>query len=351
METRPLSAGVSPPDPAAAFDRCRERAVSRRLAHRLDAATSVRLSDAGAERLCALQARSGRDLRRAALHYERAIGIAPHHAGLIHEFAQVLRDRGDLAQAIATLRQLVDSGHASIDLLVELADLQRAARAYEDAEATLSRVLMIAPGHGEAWLSQAHLLAARGHAVAADSAYARLCATMPDWSAAWLHRGLHAFHGGHLRDARAWLARSVELDAAHSGAWFALGRINAALGLSMRAVDCFDRALALNAHAELIAGARGRAEAMHAAFQGRMAGDDPGHAPVVTHAAPRHAHVPAVQPLPGGRAWAGSFRLLVPLTASVVLAAIVALLSGGTRPPVEARPAQPCAAGCSSART
>jgi predicted O-linked N-acetylglucosamine transferase (SPINDLY family) len=132
---------------------------------------------------------------------------------------------GDLDTAESELTRAHRLAPDSVEVLCNLASVQRARGRSEDAERLLREALRVQPGHAAAWNNLGSLLDARGDTSAAADCFARAVAAQPDYAAAWLNRAGTLLTLRDLAAAEQCARRALQLAPQWSEALFLLGNI------------------------------------------------------------------------------------------------------------------------------
>jgi predicted O-linked N-acetylglucosamine transferase (SPINDLY family) len=204
----------------------------------------------------ALRAHQSGDTAEAEASYRRVLEDQPGHAPACHLYGALLAARGEREQALEWQQAAVAAAPEYEDALASLGNLQLDLGRYEDAAATLRRLLELNP-HSRAGLNDLGIALTKlgRHAEAIDS-LRKAAAAKPDDAACQFNLGA-AHQGAHQpREAAAAYNRALAIQPDHVEAMFNLGVVFDDLGHPERAQECYRRVLKLRpgyelAHAQL----------------------------------------------------------------------------------------------------
>lgn len=147
------------------------------------------------EQLVMLTIRNGRPDKAEALLLE-GLALAPRHAELAVAYAQLLVERGALAQALAWLQDFANGGAADADILALQAAIQDRLQRYAEAVDSYRAALRLRPEQAVWWTGLGVALEHAGQSSAALSAYRR-AAQLPvqDAVKAFLEQRIQALAG------------------------------------------------------------------------------------------------------------------------------------------------------------
>lgn len=183
------------------------------------------------------------DLAQAIARYRRLIERRPELAAAHANLAAALRRAGDLPGAMQAFACALRLDGGRPEVWFNYANLLRDAGRAAEAEDAYRRALAIEPGFHRAATNLANLLAALGRTGEALALHRAALATAPDNLPSLRALGRLLFERGELAEAERCYRRAHELAPAHADTLNALGVVLRALGREKEAIECWNRVL------------------------------------------------------------------------------------------------------------
>lgn len=201
----------------------------------LSASDAALLSDAFA----LLQRGRARDAQALASSVAQRV---PQSPDALHLVALCHKALGDVAGAVAAFDAALALAPSHASLLANYANLLGDVQRVPEALALYERALASAPGQAEYWMNFGLTLLSAGAAVKAVAALERAARLSPAASTVWQGLGATRRAAGDLDGAATALLRAVELDAGNGAAWTSLGVARRLQGDPLEALSCYERA-------------------------------------------------------------------------------------------------------------
>lgn len=176
---------------------------------------------------------------------ERQLEKVPQAWNVLVQYARLLRERGDVPKALASLAKAQAISPGAADVRIEQAMCAEVERRLDDAKRLYAAALSLDPGRGLAHLQLGVLLGREGSAEAALAHFVQAVQALPNSPVAHNNLATANFQVGQLAGAATHYERAVALDPDYFAAWFNLGRVLARLGERDRARAALQRAAAL----------------------------------------------------------------------------------------------------------
>ncbi|WP_322045924.1 tetratricopeptide repeat protein [Paraburkholderia sp. J67] len=155
---------------------------------------------------------------RALIVLRRTVEIAPAHVNAWNNLGQVLLKMHRETEALAVLEHARTLAPDAVEVLTNLGTVLQGAGRTDEAQAALERALTLEPGRVSAWNNLGNLHLNLGDVDAAHAAFARAIALKPDFADAHLNLGNTFSKMGSIDEAIASYRRALTCDPAHIGA-------------------------------------------------------------------------------------------------------------------------------------
>ncbi len=210
-------------------------------------AVEVAPGDADVQRRLAGAYRALGQLDQSAIHFRSAFELGLQSEDAAQEFARLLTQRREYAEAEQWLLRALDGRPQDMWLWLELADVYFADQRDAEATAAYAEAVRLAPEYGWARVKYGFFLAHRGQAEQAVAEMGRGLALAPESRESWalLARAYLYALNDPIRASEA-LDRVIALDPSYPWARFALGQARAAAGDVAAARDAYEQAVALD---------------------------------------------------------------------------------------------------------
>jgi tetratricopeptide (TPR) repeat protein len=181
---------------------------------------------------------------------ERALAIEPR-AEAQYTLGVIYWQQGDLARAVSALRAAVDLDPKSADAQATLGAVLKASRDWDGASASLRRAIALDPARAAPHYTLAQVLELRGDSAGARTERAeadrlRRRAEEMQEAGVWTAVGSAKLDRGELTAALDCFRRAVGIDATYAPAHYQIGRTLLKLGRTDAAAAAFSRARELN---------------------------------------------------------------------------------------------------------
>jgi len=200
---------------------------------------------ADAWHLLGLVAQSRGELAAAEVSIRRALAIRQEPV-FLYNLGNVLRDAGQLVQAVAVYRQALTKRPDDADTRLNLAAVLAATGDVSSAIETLEQLLAMQPAHLDATLNLARLAHVAGDETAAEAHYREALQQDPQCTTAMLELGTLLQEAGEREAARVLYAAALAIEPGLAAAWNNLGTWHHEIGEWDAAHECYRQAQALD---------------------------------------------------------------------------------------------------------
>lgn len=185
------------------------------------------------------------DVAGALAGVRQVLAAAPHAPDALHLLALCQRNQGDLEAALQSFARALANAPRHVDLLSNYGALLHRLGRHRDAAARLQAAVAANPKHIEAWLNLA-----LAHQALGDKEAMLECARRAEALAPNTPRALHmlataARENGDLEGAEAALRKALAIEPNNAWAWTALGIVRRLIGDPEDSLVCYEKARAL----------------------------------------------------------------------------------------------------------
>ena len=178
--------------------------------------------------------------------YQKALSLAPDHAGILYAYATLLQGQGRNDDAEAMLRRAIENKPLHLDAHFALGNLFYAAGNDIEAAKCYLKVLEFSPNHAETHNNIGNVLLRQGYHERGMEHYKRAIASKPDYADAYGNLGNALLELNRLEESIAQNLRALEIKPQRFGSINNLGVAYQALGRFEEATQAFTRAIELS---------------------------------------------------------------------------------------------------------